>query len=155
MKDPHSPRTSSTKVDGDISQEWAVLQGPKNQKYNTCDSSAFTWEKCWPRIAGWYGLDYSGPQPDDACTSNETRFNPRGYGPKGLARRKFKMSEWAKRDEVQKAWSELAKEHNLTQKELKDVDRVFGFLDGTLVRHSPLNFRCDVAITCVRPYADS
>jgi hypothetical protein len=40
----------------------------------------------------------------------------------------------AKRDDVQKAWSELAKEHGLTQKELIDVDRVFGFLDGTLCR---------------------
>jgi hypothetical protein len=34
-------------------EEWAVLLGPPNQKYNTCDSSAFAWEKCWPRIAGW------------------------------------------------------------------------------------------------------
>lgn len=34
-------------------EEWAVLLGPKDQKYNTCDSSAFAWEKCWPRIAGW------------------------------------------------------------------------------------------------------
>jgi hypothetical protein len=51
------------------------------------------------------------------------------------------MSEWAKQGDVQKAWGELAKEHGLTQKELVDVDRVFGFLDGTLCRHSPLNMR--------------
>jgi hypothetical protein len=53
------------------------------------------------------------------------------------------MAEWAKRDDVQKAWSELAKENSLTQKELVDTDRVFGFLDGTLCRHSPLNFSMD------------
>ena len=121
-------------------EEWAVLQGPPNEKYNTCDSSAFAWEKCWPRIAGWYGIDWTGPQPDEECTGTETPFVPRGYGPKGVTKRKFKMSDWAKKDEVQKAWGELAKENGVTQKELVDVDRVFGFLDGTLCRHSPLNF---------------
>ena len=29
-------------------EEWMVLLGPPNQKYNTCDSSAFAFEKCWP-----------------------------------------------------------------------------------------------------------
>ncbi len=33
-------------------EEWAVLLGPENEKYNTCDNSAFTWEASWPRIAG-------------------------------------------------------------------------------------------------------
>lgn len=33
-------------------EEWMVLLGPPNEKYNTCDNSAFAWEKCWPRIAG-------------------------------------------------------------------------------------------------------
>lgn len=33
-------------------EEWAVLLGPENQRYNTFDSSAFTFEKSWPRIAG-------------------------------------------------------------------------------------------------------
>lgn len=51
------------------------------------------------------------------------------------------MASWAKREDVQKAWTELAEEHDLNPKELTDVDRVFGFLDGTLCRHSPLNFR--------------
>lgn len=124
-------------------EEWAVLLGPADQKYNTCDSSAFAWEKCWPRIAGWYGVDWTGPQPDEECSTTETRFIPRGYGPKGVTRRKFTMASWAKKDEVQKAWTELAQEHGLTQKELVDVDRVFGFLDGTLCRHSPLNFSMD------------
>lgn len=123
-------------------EEWAVLQGPPNEKYNTCDSSAFAWEGGWPRVAGWYGLEYKGPQDNDKYTETETPHNPRGYGPKGITRRKFRMTEWAKRDEVQKAWNELAEEHGLTQKELVDVDRVFGFLDGTLCRPAALNFRC-------------
>jgi hypothetical protein len=122
-------------------EEWAVLLGPPNQKYNTCDSSAFAWESAWPRIAGWYGIESQGPQDGDKYISNETPFNPRGYGPKGITRRKFRMSEWAKKDEVKEAWAELAEQNGLTQKELVDVDRVFGFLDGTLCRPAPLNFR--------------
>jgi hypothetical protein len=43
---------------------------------------------------------------------------------------------------VQQAWRELVKEWDLTQ-ELKDVDRVFGFLDGTLCRPAPLYFSMD------------
>jgi hypothetical protein len=108
-------------------EEWAVLLGPPDQKYNTCDSSAFTWEKCWPRIAGWYGVEWTGPQRDEDCGQvMETRFVPRGYGRKGVTKRKFSTVEWAKRENVKKAWAELAEKYGLTQKELHDVDRVFG-----------------------------
>ncbi len=51
------------------------------------------------------------------------------------------MAQWAKRDDVQKAWADIAAENGLTQKELVDVDRVFGFLDGTLCRAGSLNMR--------------
>ncbi|KAF2481341.1 hypothetical protein BDY17DRAFT_283723 [Neohortaea acidophila] len=134
--------TSSSMMNA-FMEEWAVLLGPPNEKYNTCDNSAFTWERFWPLIAGWYGLEWSGPQPDDACTATETRFNPRGYGSKGVTRRKFKMTEWAKGKEVQEAWAAIAEENGLGQKELVDVDRVFGFLDGTLCRSSALILSMD------------
>lgn len=118
-------------------EEWAVLLGPEDQKYNTCDSSAFAWEKCWPRIAGWYGVEWKGPGSEDECKQEmETRFVPRGYGPKGVTRRKFSTVEWAKREDVKEAWAELASEHGLVQKELVDVERVFG--------ESPLT-------SCMRP----
>lgn len=75
---------------------------------------------------GRYGIDWTGPQKDEDCKATETAFVPRGYGPKGVTRRKFSTAEWAKRDEVKNAWAELADEHGLTQKEIQDVDRVFG-----------------------------
>ncbi|KAK5127920.1 hypothetical protein LTR85_005037 [Meristemomyces frigidus] len=124
-------------------EEWAVLLGPPNEKYNTCDSSAFAWEKSWPRIAGWYGIESRGPQEGDSYIETETPYVPRGYGPKGVTRRKFTIASSAKKDEVKTAWKELADEHGLAQKELVDVDRVFGFLDGTLCRPAPLNFSMD------------
>lgn len=136
-------------------EEWAVLLGPPNEKYNTCDSSAFAWEKGWPRIAGWYGVQSKGPQDDDKYSETVTPFVPRGYGPKGVTRRKFRVAEWAKKDEVQKAWTELAQEHGLTQKELVDVDRVFGFLDGTLCRPAPLNMRYVQHHVVLTPNANS
>ncbi len=125
-------------------EEWAVLTpSARDQKFNTCDNSAFTWEACWPRIAGWYDMAYTGPDtnPDTKWIEKQTRFNPRGYGDKGISRRKFTFVEWAQRPEVAKAWQEIAEQDGLTQKELKNVERVFGFLDGTVCRPAPLIFR--------------
>jgi hypothetical protein len=123
-------------------EEWAVLAGPPNQKYNTCDSSAFAWEKTWPRIADWYGMRAEGARPMSGnIIKSETPYVPRGYGPKGVTTKMFSMVDWAKREDVKRAWAELADEHGLVQRELVDVDRVFAFLDGTLCRHSPLNYR--------------
>lgn len=135
-------------------EEWAVLLGPPDQKYNTCDGSAFAWESAWPRVAGWYGIEAEGPREGGGYSETETPYVPRGYGPKGVARRMFRMTEWAKRDEVKKAWEELAEEHGLTQRELVDVDRVFGFLDGTLCRPAPLNFSYVSLHSCLIPNTD-
>lgn len=96
-----------------------------------------------PPVAFRYGLESKGPQDGDEYTETVTPHNPRGYGPKGVTRRKFTVASWAKKDEVKKAWAELAEENDLSQKELVDVDRVFGFLDGTLCRPAPLNFSMD------------
>ena len=51
------------------------------------------------------------------------------------------MVAWARRPEVVQAWRELAIKHNLTSQELRDVDRVFAFLDGMICRPAPVNFR--------------
>lgn len=51
------------------------------------------------------------------------------------------MTAWAKEPEVVQAWRELAIKHNLVDQELRDVDRVFAFLDGMICRSAPVNFR--------------
>lgn len=34
--------------------EWVVLtDAARNEAFNACDSSAFTWGKLWPKLAGW------------------------------------------------------------------------------------------------------
>jgi len=45
-------QSTSTSMMNAYHEEWAVLLGPPDQKYNTFDGGAFTWEKSWPRIAG-------------------------------------------------------------------------------------------------------
>lgn len=94
-------------------EEWAVLLGHPTEKYNTSDSSAFAWESTWPRIADWYGIKYNGPQDGDKYTENELPFVPRGFGPKGVIRRKFRLTDWANRHNVKEAWRQLAGEYLL------------------------------------------
>ena len=125
-------------------EEWAILtDGARDQKFNAFDGGAFTWEGGWRRVAGWYGVEWKGPEVEEGrkLIETESRFNPRGYGGKGVTRRKFRLVDWAKREEVRVAWAELANEYGLVEKELRDVDRVFGFLDGSLCRPASLNFR--------------
>lgn len=125
-------------------EEWAVLTPQAaNQKFNTQDNSAFTYEGFWPKLASWYGIEYSGPQDDASYTVRTTPHNPRGYGGHGKLGKTFLLVDWVKRKEVQDAWKSLAEKNNLRQKELTDTDRVFGFLDGTLARAGPLMLSMD------------
>ena len=124
-------------------EEWSVLQGPAGQMFNAFDGSAFTWEAAWPQVASWFGLESQGPQDGDKYAATETRFVPRGYGKKGITRRSFSMTEWAKRSEIQAAWREMASEHDLSMPDETELDRIFGFLDGTLCRPAPLFFSPD------------
>jgi hypothetical protein len=126
-------------------EEWSVLQGPPDEMFNCFDGSAFTWEAAWPKIASWFGIESQGPQEGSEYTTTETRFNPRGFGRKGITRRNFSMAEWAKRDKVQAAWKEMAAEHGLSMPDVAELDRIFGFLDGTLCRPAPLLFSPDKA----------
>jgi nucleoside-diphosphate-sugar epimerase len=124
-------------------EEWAVLTpAANNQRFNTWDDSAFTWEAFWPRLAGWYGVSWGGPDEGAKYIERETRFNPRGYGGKGVSKRRFTFVEWVGRNDVREAWWQIATKNDLAQKDLgeMDVDRVFGFLDGTVCRAAPLIF---------------
>lgn len=125
-------------------EEWAVLTPvAENQKFNTFDGSVFAWEGFWPRFAGWYGLEWEGPKDDAEYASTETAHSPRGYGGKGIARRSFTLVQWAKQEKVQSAWKKLANDNDLSQKDLVDIDRVFGFADGSLSRSGALMMRYD------------
>lgn len=53
----------------------------------------------------------------------------------------FTFTEWAKQGKVQTAWKEIAEKHGLSETELRDTDRVFGFLDGMMLQNYPLYFK--------------
>lgn len=119
--------------------EWTVLTPhTSNQRFNTADGGNFTWGAFWPRLAGWYGVKYVRPSLDDAdYTEVKTPYDPppRGFGPPGRYRYRFKLADWARRPEVQAAWEELVNTYSLRAERLQDMDveRVFGFADGSLL----------------------
>lgn len=129
---------SSSKMNAYM-EEWAVLTDEAhNEKFNTVDGEFFTWGNFWPKFAGWYGVEYERPSMDSSVyTEITTRFDPppRGFGPPGKYRYRFKLVEWAKQDRVQAAWAQLVSKYGLTGGNLKDmdIDRIFGFADGTLL----------------------
>ena len=47
--------------------------------------------------------------------------------------------------EVVKAWKELGEECGLVDKELIEIDRVFGFLDGMINGSATMNFSMDTS----------
>lgn len=63
------------------------------------------------------------------------------FGPPASIGAKFTFTEWAKDETIQSAWRELAQSHDLEPKEIRDADRIFGFLDGMLLMTYPLYFR--------------
>ena len=111
-------------------------------KFNATDGILWAWEGSWPRIAEWYGLDYKGPDlnPDAKFTEVNIGNGPRGYGPEWKMRFKFSTVSWAKSDKVQQAWRDIATKFDLLEKELTDIDRVFGFLDGWVNQSFPLHY---------------
>ena len=112
-------------------------------KFNAFDQSPWAWESAWPRVADWYGLQYKGPDLSEGAKYHETSAGtgPRGYGTARTSQTKFRTVDWAKEERVQNAWKEIAKEHNLYEKELSEPERVFGFLDGWVNLVFPLQFR--------------
>jgi hypothetical protein len=124
-------------------EEWMVLNDhTANEAFNTADDAAFTWGKFWPKLAGWYGIEYVKPDPDAKYTEIKSgEQTPRGFGPPATFRFTFTYVDWAKQPKVQQAWKEIAAQNGLVEKELRDVERVFSFLDLALVSSTGMNFR--------------
>ncbi|KAH7396547.1 NAD dependent epimerase/dehydratase family protein-like protein [Phaeosphaeria sp. MPI-PUGE-AT-0046c] len=134
-----APRCLSSSALNGYMEEWAVLSPhTENERFNTSDGASFTWGGFWPKFARWYGMPYGRPSVEDGIyTTVTTRFDPppRGFGPPGTYQYRFRLVDWAKRPEVQKAWEELVVEHGLVAGKLQDmnVERIFGFADGSLL----------------------
>lgn len=42
---------------------------------------------------------------------------------------------------MQKAWTELAEEHDLVEKKFRDIERIFSFTDAAVSNGIMMNFR--------------
>lgn len=63
------------------------------------------------------------------------------WGPPGVIYHKFTMTAWAERPENKKAWRELAEKYDLVEKEFRDSERVFSFLDAAISWSQTIHFR--------------
>lgn len=126
---------SSAQMNGYLSEYIALTDRAKNQIFNAADDCAFTWGKTWPKVAARFNIPWTGPDTSENAQFFTMQFPkdpPRGFGPKGSVSFKFSLTEWARQPEVQKAWDELAQKYDLRKTDVKDIERVFGFLDFTL-----------------------
>ncbi|KAI9725917.1 MAG: hypothetical protein M1828_002244 [Chrysothrix sp. TS-e1954] len=142
------PLTMSCATMNAYIEEWMVLtEGAQNQRFNACDGGSFTWESFWPRLAAWYGIESKGPDPKANYTEMPTPYDPppRGYGGPATMRFNFMTAQWAQQPKVAKAWEEIATKHGLRDTQLRDVERVFGFLDGALLMAFPVYYSTDKA----------
>lgn len=125
--------------------EWIVLTAhAKDESFNAADDCPFTWSKFWPKLAAHFQIPWNGPDTSAGAKYHTIKGHPqppRGYGPPGELRSRFTLVEWAKRPEVQEAWKGIAETYGLREKELKEVDRVFGFTDQALTLTYPLQLR--------------
>ncbi|KAJ6007829.1 hypothetical protein N7540_011805 [Penicillium herquei] len=123
--------------------EWVVLtNGTEKEQFNAGDDCPFTWGKFWPKLAALYSLEWTGPNNDSEYIETQTPYNPppRGFGPPGTVRTRFTLTEWAKQQYVQDAWAEIAEKNGLVNKDLGDVERIFGFLDAAISWPYPIHF---------------
>lgn len=129
---------SSSRMNGYM-EEWAVLTvEARNEKFNTMDGSTFTWGNHWPKLAKSYGIDYELPSADEndyALVKSKHDPPPRGFGPPATYRIRFRLVDWARQTRVQNAWAELKTKYSLIGENLEnmDIDRIFGFTDGSLM----------------------
>ncbi|KAF1956958.1 NAD dependent epimerase/dehydratase family protein-like protein [Byssothecium circinans] len=134
-------RLDSSKLNAYL-EEWAVLT-PRPRA-----SGLIPWIRrrllgggFWPKFAAWYGLEYTRPVMDESVYKHimTTPYDPppRGFGPPATYRMRFTLVEWARREDVGRAWDEILDKYGERIKGAKrfkdmDVERIFAFADGSL-----------------------
>lgn len=127
-------------------EEWCVLTGSAgNEAFNIQDGLPWTWGRFWAYLAGWYGLEWTPPNPDESkyrVQESRHKTPPRGYGHAGTTHSTFSLQEWASEPGVAEAWAELTKRHELVlnpfESEAK-IAQVFGISDSAIVGGWPLS----------------
>jgi hypothetical protein len=122
--------------------EWAVLtEGAADQAFNIVDDSPFSYGRFWPKLAGWFGIESSIPEPDESKYTVITMPRspaPRGFGPAGKVSITWSFSEWAEREEVKAAWEKLQGREGLRKdldpwRSWEKMQEVWGTLDAEIL----------------------
>ncbi|KAK5044550.1 hypothetical protein LTR84_010674 [Exophiala bonariae] len=131
---------SSARLTGYLS-EWAVLEDKcANQRFNSTDTGAVTWDRWFERFAEWFGIT-AGVQPPSGNLENPVvvtglpgEKSPIGYGPPVENKSSFTFQQWALDPENRKAWNELMAESDglLTHDPFEDGSETFVFGDAAL-----------------------
>ncbi len=61
------------------------------------------------------------------------------YGPQGVVRSSFSLTEWMERPEVEKAWTEIKEKYDLKVDPIKDRVQIFGLTDSAVISCWPLS----------------
>ncbi|KAK5172785.1 uncharacterized protein LTR77_002905 [Saxophila tyrrhenica] len=138
----YAPQSLSNAVLNSYLYEWSVLApNTANQDFNASDACAFTWGKMWPRLAEYFGMDYTGPVDASTTQMQEKGMPwatpPHGKGSRSTMRFTFSFVEWAQQPKNVAAWKELVTQHGLTDDDWSDVGSVFGRANFALHRPYP------------------
>lgn len=73
------PQDQSSAMLNAYLEEWTVLrpQETLGEKFNAVDGIPFTWAHFWPKMAAWYGLEWTGAK-EEGLTKVEMPYNLRG-----------------------------------------------------------------------------
>ncbi|KAK1479609.1 NAD dependent epimerase/dehydratase [Colletotrichum cuscutae] len=87
-----------------------------NENFNAQDGGPLVWERFFPELARWFGVEKVVPPPDDE-SGLETKISGKsgkkaslGYGPPFSSKTRFTLADWAKEEENAVAWREIMKE---------------------------------------------
>ncbi|KAH8901271.1 hypothetical protein GQ53DRAFT_775881 [Thozetella sp. PMI_491] len=125
-------------------EEWIVLtDAAANEAFNIHDGLSFTWGRLWPYLAGWYGLDWNPPEMDESkyrVMKLPHPNTPRGYGPQATLSSSFSLLEWSLQPDVERAWRELTRQHDLILDPFDDRyrARIFSFADSAVIGDAPM-----------------
>lgn len=109
---------SSARLTGYLS-EWAVLEEKcANQAFNAQDGSPVSWDRLFPEIARWYGVQkgVEGPELDESKIKTIEMPGgadcPLGYGPPYQYRISRSLADWSKAPENKSAWAQIMQKSN-------------------------------------------